>query len=115
MNVWSALKDPLQGKVSLSKVFWVYGVLGSLACSALGLFIDTDNKFADWAYSIVGIVFSIYVTVATYQCAGNCGSAVLARFVRISTVVSVVVIVPFFAYLYFSGALESLMTAMPSE
>jgi hypothetical protein len=115
MNVWSALKDPLQGKVSLAKVFWVYGVLGSLACSALGLFVDTDNRFADWTYSIVGVVFSIYVTVATYQCAGNCGSVFLARFVRISTLLSVFLIVPFFAYLYFSGALETLLTAMPSE
>ena len=115
MNVWSALKDPLQGKVSLSKVFWVYGVAGSIACAALGLLVNTDNRFADWAYSIAGLLFSIYVTVATYQCAGNCSSETLARFVRISTVVSVAVIVPCFAYLYFSGSLESLLAAMPSE
>jgi hypothetical protein len=115
MNVWPALKDPLQGKVSLSKVFWVYGVLGSLAVSALGLFIDTDNKVVDWMYSIVGILFSLYVTVATYQCAGNCGSVFLTRLVRISTLVSVFVLVPCIAYLYFSGALETALMAMPSE
>ena len=82
---------------------------------ALGLFINTDNAWEEWAYSIFGVVFSIYVTVATYRCAKNCQSVFLAQLVRISTLVSVVVFVPLLAYLYFSGTLESLLMVMPSE
>jgi hypothetical protein len=39
----------------------------------------------------------------------------MARLVRISTLVAVFVIVPFFLYLYFSGALETALMAMPNE
>jgi ABC-type amino acid transport system permease subunit len=57
-------------------------------------------------YTLLGVVFSIYVTVATYRCAGNCQSKFLARFVRLSTIISVVVVLPVLAYLYFTGALS---------
>jgi hypothetical protein len=114
-SVWNALREPLQGKTSLSKVFWVYGVLGSVLVSVLGVGIDPGNQVATWIYTFLGLVFSVYVTVATYRCAGNCGSPALARFVRISTVVSVIVGVPLFAYLYFTGALNAALTTLNGD
>jgi succinate-acetate transporter protein len=104
-RVIAAIREPLQGKTSLSKVVWVYGLLGSLAVSAIGLLIDSGNGFAMHAYTAFGLLFSIYVTIATYRCAGNCRSALLARFVRISAIVTLLAL-PVFAYLEFTGALD---------
>lgn len=115
MSLWTAVREPLQGKTPLRTVFWVYGILGSVLLSAIGLFVDTRNQAAMWIYTGFGILFSIYVTVATYLCAGNCGSKFLARLVRISTVVGVLVLLPLCAYLYFSGALDLAMSLMQGE
>jgi hypothetical protein len=104
-SVWTAIKDPLQGKTSLTKVFWVYGILGSILVSAVGLVFDPGNEFAMRLYILFGLVFSVYVTVATYRCAGNCQSQSLARLVRISAIISLVAL-PVFAYLEFTGALD---------
>jgi hypothetical protein len=104
-RLWLAVKEPWQGKTSLATVFWGYGLLGSVLVSALGACIDPGNDVAMWAYTAFGVAFSVYVTVATYRCADNCKSVFMARLVRVSTVVSVIVVVPAFLYLYFTGAL----------
>jgi exosortase/archaeosortase len=90
VSLWTAIQDPLQGKTSLSRVFWVYGLLGSLLVSAIGLFIDIGNEWAMRAYSAFGLIFSLYVAIATYRCASNCQSKALARLARISAVISLV-------------------------
>lgn len=105
MSIWSAIKDPLLGKTSLARVFWVYGVLGSVLVSVLGMFIDTGNETMTRVYAVFGLVFTIYVTVATYQCAGNCVSKFIARVVRISAVLSLALL-PLLAYFYYTGALS---------
>ena len=104
MNVGAFLKEPLLGKTSLSRVFWLYGIAGSLLYGAIELFLDSDNDFVMRLYVIGGLIFSIYVTVATYQCAANCKSVLLARLVRVSAVISLVLL-PVIAYLDLSGAL----------
>ena len=114
MSAWTAIKDPLQGKTSLARVFWVYGVLGSILVSAVGLLFDSSNEFAMRVYTLLGIVFSIYVTVATYQCAENCGSKVLARFVRVSAVISLVLL-PLLAYWELSGGLDLALSTLREE
>lgn len=114
MNVWTAIKDPLQGKTSLSKVFWVYGVLGSVVVSAIGLLIDPGNESMMRIYTLLGVLFSVYATVATYRCAGNCRSESLARFVRISAVISLMAI-PVLAYLELTGALGGALIMMRGE
>ncbi len=113
MSLWAAIRDPLQGKTSLSKVIWLYGLGGSLIVSALGLLLP-DSEAARRSYVVFGLVFSIYVTVATYQCAGNCRSIALARFVRICAVLSLVLL-PVFAYLDFTGALDLALTGLRGE
>jgi hypothetical protein len=105
MSLGSFLMEPLQGKTSLPKVFWLYGLLGSVLVSALGLAVDTGNALAMRVYMVLSLLFTVYVTVATYQCAENCQSKFLARLARISAVISLVAL-PVLTYLYFSGAMD---------
>jgi hypothetical protein len=114
MKDWSFIMDPLRGKTSLARVIWIYVVLGSIVVSALGLFIDPGHEFAMRVYIVFGLLFSVYVTVATYQCAGNCRSKALARWVRISAIISLVLL-PVFAYLEFTGALDLALSNVSGE
>ena len=98
----------------MTKVFWVYGILGSILVSAVGLVFDPGNLFAMRFYILFGLLFSLYVTVATYRCAGNCQSKSLARLVRISAAISLVAL-PVFAYLEFTGALDVAFSDMGGE
>ena len=114
MNLRSFLKEPLQGKTSLSAVFWLYGFLGSILVSAIGLAVDPGNELATRVYTAFGLVFSVYVTIATYRCASNCRSKFLARLARISAVASLVAL-PVLAYLYFSGAIGVALVTLRGE
>jgi len=108
LKAWSALSDPLQGKTSLSTVVWGYGLLGSILYGAIELFLDPGNEFAMRTYTVGGLLLSIYVTVATYRCAGNCKSKFWARMARISAVLSLLLL-PVLAYLDLTGALSLAM------
>jgi hypothetical protein len=68
------------------------------------LFLDPGNEGVMRVYVIGGLIFSVYVTVATYQCAMNCRSAVLGRFVRVSALISLLLL-PVLAYLDLAGVL----------
>ena len=114
MTVGSFLKEPLQGKTSLSRVFWLYGVLGSVLYSALELLLNPGNEAVMRAYVFGGLIFSLYVTVATYQCAMNCGSAFLGRWVRVSALISLLLL-PVIAYLTLAGVLTFDLPALDSE
>lgn len=98
------LKDPLLGKTSLSRVIWLYGVLGSLLYGAIELFLNPENALLMRLYMIGGVVLTLYVIVATYRCAGNCKSPALARIARVSAVISLL-LVPLFVYLDLTGSL----------
>jgi hypothetical protein len=108
LNVWPALSDPLQGRTSLSKVVWGYGLLGSIVYGAIELFVDPGNEFATRVYTVGGLLFSIYVTVAIYRCAGNCASKFWGRMARVSAVLSLLLL-PVLAYLELTGALSLAM------
>ncbi len=114
MSIWTAIQDPVRGKTSLAKVFWLYGLLGSILVSAIGMVFDSSNVFAMRAYTVFGLLFSVYVTIATYQCAGNCGSKFLAQLVRISAVISLVAL-PVLAYLEFTGAFDLALANLGNE
>lgn len=102
------LTAPLQGKTSPSRVFWLYGVLGSVLLSALGLFLDPGSGFVMRLYIVFSYVFTVYVLVGTYRCARNCRSPSMARFVRVSAVISLLAL-PLIAYVEFTGALDHLL------
>ena len=98
------IMDPLRGKTSLGRVIWWYGIVGSLLYSALGLLIDVQNEWAMRVYTVGGLILTVYVTVATYQCASSLRSSFTRTLVRISAVLTLALL-PFLAYLGFSGAL----------
>jgi hypothetical protein len=98
------IMDPLRGKTSFGRVFWGYGILGSLLYSALGLLIDVENEWAMRVYSVGGLILSVYVTIATYQCASSLRSSFARALVKVSAVITLALL-PFLAYLGFSGAL----------
>jgi len=104
MTLESFLKEPLQGKTSLSRVFWLYGVLGSVLYSALEIFLDPGSEAAMRTYVIGGLILSLYVTLATYRCAMNCRSAFLGRWVRACALISLLLL-PVIAYLSLAGVL----------
>lgn len=104
-SLWAVVNDPLRGRTSLSKVVWVYGLLGSVVYGALELLVSPGNAFAIRIYSVVGLLFSVYVTVATYRCADNCSSKFWAWTARLSAVLSLLLL-PVLAYLDFTGALS---------
>ena len=103
--MWAFISEPLEGKTTLSRVFWVYGVLGSIVVSAAELVINPSNVWQLRAYVVLSLLFSLYVTVATYRCAGNCGSKGVALLARISAVLSFLAL-PFVAYVALNGTLE---------
>ncbi len=105
MTVTEFLQEPLQGKTSLAKVIWLYGVVGSLLFGAIELFLNPENQFLMRVYTILGLFFGLYITVATYLCAKNCKSLLLARFVRVSAVISLVLL-PVLTYFELTGALS---------
>jgi hypothetical protein len=76
--------------------------------SALGLVLDPGNEFVMRLYIVFSYIFTVYVLIATYRCAGNCRSISMARFVRVSALVSLIAL-PAIAYLEFSGALDRLL------
>lgn len=104
MTISAFLKEPLQGKTSLSKVVWLYGVVGSLLFGAIELFLNPENQFIMRVYTILGLFFGIYVTVGTYLCAKNGKSKLLARFVRVCCVITLVLL-PVLTYFELTGAL----------
>ena len=104
-SLWAAVADPLRGRTSLSRVVWVYGLLGSLVYGALELILDSGNALVIRMYSVAGLLFSIYVTVAIYRCADNCASKFWGRMARVSAVLSLLLL-PVLAYLDFTGALS---------
>jgi hypothetical protein len=96
--------DPLRGKTTLGRVIGWYGIVGSLLYSALGLFIDVESERAMQAYTIGGLILTVYVTIATYRCAASLRSSLGRNLVRVSALLSLALL-PILAYLALSGAL----------
>jgi hypothetical protein len=103
VTVTQFVKEPLEGKTSLSRVIWLYGLLGSLLYGSLELFLDPENQFVMRVYSIVGLIFTVYVIVGTYRCAKNAKSPWAARSARIGAVI-MLLLLPLLTYLELTGA-----------
>jgi hypothetical protein len=110
-RLWALIKDPLAGRASLGAAVWGYGLLGSLIYSAFGFFVATGSTRIELLYTIGGFVYSVYATVAVYQCAHNARSRMVALLARVSAVLSLVLLV-LFAYLYATGAFDGLLSSL---
>lgn len=103
---WPALlRDPLEGKTSLSRVFWWYTVVASLVYGGLEFFLDPANVFVMHLYTVGGFLLSVYAAVATYRCAANCRSKAVMRLAQVSAIGSLVLL-PIITYMEFTGALD---------
>jgi hypothetical protein len=105
MAIREFFEVPLQGKLTVARVFWVYGIAGSLVYGLLEFLIDPANVLLARLYSIGGILYTAYVIVATHRSAVNCKSQRMASFVRISCVLSLLLL-PLIAYLELTGTLS---------
>jgi hypothetical protein len=105
MTLAQFIKDPLEGKTSLSRVIWLYGFLGSLLYGSLELFLNPENQFVMRMYSIGGLIFTLYCIVGTYRCANNTTSVWMARSARIGSVI-LLLLLPVLTYLDFTGSLS---------
>jgi hypothetical protein len=106
MGIREFFEAPLQGKLTVARVFWLYGIVGSLVYGLVEFLIDPGNVFLTRLYSIGGLLYTVYVIVATHRSAVNCKTQRMASFVRISCVASLVLL-PLIAYLDLSGALST--------
>jgi hypothetical protein len=97
------VKEPLEGKTSLSRVVWLYGLVGSLLYGSLELFLNPENQFVMRSYTIVGLIFTVYCIVGTYRCAKNTKSPWMARSARIGSII-LLLLLPVLTYLELTGA-----------
>ena len=102
MTLAQFVKDPLEGKTSLSRVIWLYGLGGSLLYGSLELFLDPENQFVMRVYTIVGLIFTVYCIVGTYRCAKNTKSPWVARSARIGSII-LLLLLPVLTYLELKG------------
>jgi hypothetical protein len=98
------ITDPIRGVVPIGRVIWLYGIVGSLIYSTLGLLVDPGAEPAFEIYTLGGLVYSLYVTIATYRCAATIESPFWRRTTRVCALITLLLL-PFLAYLGFSGAL----------
>ena len=65
MTLAQFVQAPLKGNVSVSRVFWLYGVVGSLVYGLLEFFINPANAFLIRLYTVGAYAYSAYVIVGT--------------------------------------------------
>jgi hypothetical protein len=100
----SFITDPIRGTVPIGRVIWLYGIVGSLVYGALELFIDPGAEWTLRLYSLGGIAYTLYVTIATYRCAATIRSPFWRQATRVGAVI-MLLLLPGFAYLDLSGDL----------
>jgi hypothetical protein len=105
MTLTQFVKDPLEGKTSLSRVIWLYGFIGSLLYGSLELFLNPENQFVMRVYTIGGLIFTVYCIVGTYRCAKNTKSPWVARSARIGAII-MLLLLPVLTYLDLTGSLS---------
>ena len=110
MTAREFFRAPLEGKVSPSRVFWIYGVLASLVISALGVLLPPDPRVGR-LFVMAELFWTLYVIVAQYRSAVLCRTPARARWLRIGCVISFFLL-PFVAYIELSGALDSEMSQL---
>lgn len=92
MSVGAGIREPLQGRTSLRRVFWLYGVGASLAYTLVGLAVPSGGAAAAGLYLLGGSILGIYQLIALWQCAYNGRSRFIGMMVRVSVIVSILFI-----------------------
>jgi hypothetical protein len=101
--VWPRwLTDPLTGKTSLGRAFWLYGFGWSIGYSVVALLLP-ETPAAFTVYVLFGLILGILQSVILWRCAPNSRSAFLTKSVRVTVVVGLI-LVPLALYLLFNVA-----------
>ena len=100
-DVWTFLADPIKGKTSLWRVVWLYSLVGGVVVTVLEAAIFPGGEASVKLLALLDLIYSTYVTIATYRCAGNGTSPAVGRIARICAVISLVLL-PFAIYLTLS-------------
>jgi hypothetical protein len=87
------LTDALNGKLSLTRAFWIWGVGVSVAYSLIGAFIDVEHTLALAVYLALGLVLGILQTVVLWRCASNSRFKFLGRLLRTAVIVGLIILV----------------------
>lgn len=96
------LTDPLTGKTSLGRAFWLYGFGGSIVYSVIALLLP-ETPLGFTIYVVLGLAIGIVQSLILWRCAPNSRSAFLGKLVRASVVVGLI-LVPLMLYLLFANA-----------
>ena len=92
------IREPLEGRTPLWKVFWVYGFAVNVLYALIGLAIPVTSSVPLRVYLGLGFILGIYQLVALWQCAFNCRTRSTGMFIRASVIASLL-FVPVFIYL----------------
>jgi hypothetical protein len=90
--------DPLLGVTTLWKVAWLYSFVGGAVLQIIAIFVIKADASIE-VTSLVCVAYGSYVTLALYRCASNCPWPFLGRLVRLCALISLIIVVPFAAYL----------------
>jgi hypothetical protein len=87
--VWPRfLVDALNGKTSLAKVFWLYGLGGSVGYKVLGWILEPTSPVAAAIYLLGGLGLGFLQCAMLWQCAYNSRVPFLGRVIRTCIIVS---------------------------
>ena len=92
------IREPLEGRTPLWKVFWVYGFAANFVYALIGLAIPVTSPVPLRLYLLLGFILGMYQLAALWQCAFNCRTRSTGLFIRASVIASLL-FAPVFIYL----------------
>ena len=99
MNVlWRAIADPIRGTTPFWKVAVLYSIVGGGILGAVFSMVTPTGSAAKRIAGLAALIYGAYVIVGIHRCAHSCGSAELARIIRVAAGMSLLM-VPVLAYL----------------
>jgi hypothetical protein len=96
------IADPLNGKVTLWRVVWLYSFVGG-AVIQIAAFLLVEAGVPIRVVALVCLAYGAFVTFAVYRCARNCPWPTFGRLVRFCALLSLL-LAPIAAYLIASGS-----------
>jgi uncharacterized membrane protein len=91
--VWPRwLSDAWSGKDSLARAFWIWGIGVSVVYSLIGALIDVEHPVVLTVYLAFGLALGVLQTVILWRCSSNSRSTFLARLVRTTVIVGMIMV-----------------------
>lgn len=87
------LSNAWNGKDSLARAFWFWGVGVSVAYSLIGVIIDVEHPMVLTIYLTVGLVLGMLQTVIMWRSSSNSAHRLLGRLVRTTVIFGLLMMV----------------------